>query len=100
MARTKLRSFVLWETRLVTQLWLFRVRGEAVAQVKASFQQRLMQGKPFFIGKWSELYLAGEGGPSPLLVKRLRVQKEAHYVRRYFLCQGKREFFSSMRLSE
>ena len=100
MARLSLRSFFAWQSRPVPQFWLFRVRAEFHEQARGKLRGNLFDRDPTFIGKFSELFALETGGSAPLLVKRIRAQKEADYVRRYFRCQGKREFFGSMRLAE
>lgn len=98
MAQWSLRSLFICQSQPALQFWFCRVRAEFADQVRGALRGEMFNRPPTFIGKFSDLYAANLDSPAPLLVKRIRAQKEADYVRRYFRCQGKREFFGSARL--
>ena len=84
------------------QLWLVRVRKEFEPLVQSALTPSLFETPPLFTTLSARLFFAS-GNPSAgpdILIKRIRAQKAADYVRRLVWCQGKREFLSSCALIE
>jgi tRNA A-37 threonylcarbamoyl transferase component Bud32 len=79
------------------QVWLVRVQKEFQSFVQSSFNLSLFKQKPLFTTPFAELFFVSgkKSNSSDVLIKRIRVQKAADYIRRLVFCQGKREFLSS-----
>ena len=79
------------------QLWLVRVRAEFQSFVQSALNPSLFEQKPLFTTPFAELFFVSgkELNVPDVLIKRIRTQKAADYIRRLVFCQGRREFLSS-----
>jgi serine/threonine-protein kinase RIO1 len=93
---TRLRTFCCFTAKPSLQLWCGRVQNGFYPLLRSAFENGLLNGPPKFTSKFADFFLAEAG--DTLLIKRIQVQKEVDYLRRYFGCQAKREFSGSRKL--
>ncbi|MBN1364203.1 MAG: hypothetical protein JW976_05290 [Syntrophaceae bacterium] len=97
-----MKTYFLFVRYPSLQLWLVRACKDLAPLVQSALNPSLFEEKPLFTTPFAQLFFASgkESNSFDLLIKHIRVQRAADYVRRVVFCQGKREFLSSYKMME